>query len=209
MKTAVRLFARAACFVACLGALPPALAASGLDTQARPLDAVAGSRDERAVAERIAAAYAGFAGSHENAMRLVKGMRSGKVIALRTQARDEPAELVAFNAGSGPMSLADVNATLERARASLARAGVTRPGASEIQAAVAGGAIAREGRSESVPATAVASASPSATATATAIANANAIEPAPAVASRVPTAWGRYRPMVRVSRTFESLPGIQ
>ena len=141
MKPAAKIMTGVVLIAAIMSITNNARAATALEAQARLLDAAAAQRNPNEIAERVAAPFATFAGSSANALNLVKGMRSGKVIALRTEHRDRPAELVAFNAANGPLEWGDVHAALSVAQSVLARNGITRPTGAQIQAALIGGKV--------------------------------------------------------------------
>lgn len=126
--------------LAALGATRHA-AAGDLDSQSRLLDAAAASRSAASVAEEIGARYAALAGSRENAIKLARGLYSGKVIALRTPDANGNPSLTAFDLPSGGMSWGDVQAALALTQATLARMGIRQPTGAEVQAALLGGTI--------------------------------------------------------------------
>lgn len=116
-------------------------AAGDLDSQSRLLDAAAASRSAASVAEEIGSRYAALAGSRENAVKLARGLASGKVIALRTPDAYGNPSLIAFDLPSGGMSWGDVQAALALTQATLARAGIRQPTGAEVHAALLGGTI--------------------------------------------------------------------
>lgn len=116
-------------------------AAGDLDSQSRSLDAAAASRSAASVAEEIGSRYAILAGSRENAVKLARGLYSGKVIALRTPDAYGNPSLTAFDLPSGGMSWGDVQAALALTQATLARLGIRQPTGADVQAALLGGTI--------------------------------------------------------------------
>lgn len=108
-------------------------------------DAIAagGSAGTQPSAEEIGARYATFAGSRENAVKLARGLASGKVIALRTPDQYGNPSMVAFDVPSGGMSWNDVQNVLANTQAALARLGIRQPTGAEVQAALLGGVVRR------------------------------------------------------------------
>jgi len=125
---------------AALGAARHA-AAGDLDSQSRSLDAAAASRSAASVAEEIGARYAILAGSRDNAVKLARGLFSGKVIALRTPDAYGNPSLIAFDLPSGGMSWGDVQAALALTQSTLARLGIRQPTGADVHAALLGGTI--------------------------------------------------------------------
>lgn len=89
---------------------------------------------------RIATDYSAWAGGRDNAEALVSGLHRGTSITLSTQGTGNAVSLAGFTP-HGPMSYADVNAALARAREDLVRLGVRQPTAEQIQAALIGGDV--------------------------------------------------------------------
>ena len=122
-------------------ALSRHVAAGDLDSQSRLLDAAAASRSAASVAEEVGAQYASLAGSRENAVKLARGLYSGKVIALRTPDAYGNPSLIAFDLPSGGMSWGDVQAALALTQSTLARHGIRNPTGADVHAALLGGTI--------------------------------------------------------------------
>jgi hypothetical protein len=89
---------------------------------------------------RLAAQYSAWAGGRANAEALVSGMRNGSAITLVTGGADRNMSLAGFTP-PGAMGYGNIEAALAGAQRSLARAGITRPTAEQIQAALIGGEI--------------------------------------------------------------------
>jgi hypothetical protein len=89
---------------------------------------------------RIASQYSSWAGSRANAEALVTGLRNGSAVTIVTTGADRSMSLAGFSPAS-PMSYDNVNSALLNAQRSLARAGITKPTAEQIQAALIGGEV--------------------------------------------------------------------
>lgn len=99
------------------------------------------TRSAASVAEEIGARYAILAGSRDNAIKLARGLFTGKVIALRTPDAYGNASLIAFDLPSGGMSWGDVQAALALTQSTLARLGIRQPTGADVHAALLGGTI--------------------------------------------------------------------
>jgi len=150
MRPAAKILTGIVLIAAMMSTAQNVRAAGELEERARALDAVAASRNATAISERIAAQYAQFAGSSANAVSLVKGLRTGKVMKLRSRHGDGPDELVAFNASNGALEWGDVHSALAVSQARLARLGIMQAGPKQIQATLLGGTVvdAEGGRHE-------------------------------------------------------------
>src|SRR2546423_1614882 len=62
-----------------------------IDASVRALDNTAASRGQSQVAQKIASRFTGLAGSSDNALALVEGLRSGTAIDLKTTSTGTPA----------------------------------------------------------------------------------------------------------------------
>lgn len=114
-----------------------ALCTTGFSAAASGLSA---TPDNHANAE-LAEAYAAFAGSHGNAQALVDGLLNGTRITLvMPHAMHGPAQST-FTPRTGKLGYDNVRTALTLAQAALAKAGITRPTASQIEAVLNGGAI--------------------------------------------------------------------
>lgn len=91
-------------------------------------------------ATRLATQYSSWAGGQSNADSLVAGLRNGAPVTLVTNGADRSVSIAGFSP-TGPMSYGAVNNALSNAQRSLARLGITRPNAEQIQAALIGGEV--------------------------------------------------------------------
>jgi hypothetical protein len=89
---------------------------------------------------RIASQYASWAGSRANAEALVTGLRNGTPVTIVTTGADQNMSLAGFSPAS-PMSYTNVNTALLNAQRALSRAGIGKPTAEQIQAALIGGEV--------------------------------------------------------------------
>ena len=89
---------------------------------------------------RIASQHSSWAGSRANAEALVTGLRNGTPITLVTTGADRSMSLAGFSP-AGSMSYGNVNNALLNAQRSLTRAGIAKPTAEQIQAALIGGEV--------------------------------------------------------------------
>ena len=91
-------------------------------------------------ATRLSSQYTEWAGGRSNADSLVAGLRNGAPITLVTNGADRSVSLAGFTP-TASMSYGNVNAALSNAQHSLARIGITKPTAEQIQAALIGGEV--------------------------------------------------------------------
>ena len=91
-------------------------------------------------ASRLATHYAAWAGGQSNADALVAGLRTGSPVTLVTNGADRSVSIAGFTP-SAPMSNGAVSNALNNAQRSLARLGINRPNAEQIQAALIGGDV--------------------------------------------------------------------
>ena len=89
---------------------------------------------------RLSSQYTSWAGSKANADAIVGGLARGSSITLVTSGPDGRASLAGFTP-AGPMSSEGVRSALASAQQTLARVGITRPTAEQIQAALIGGDV--------------------------------------------------------------------
>jgi hypothetical protein len=89
---------------------------------------------------RIASQYSSWAGSRANAEALVNGLHNGSPITIVTGGADRNMSLAGFSPSS-TMSYDNVNKALLNAQRALARAGIAKPTAEQIQAALIGGEV--------------------------------------------------------------------
>ena len=121
-----------------------------------PLAAAQSQGDERAAREyvatvaKIAAGYAVFAGSEDNAVALVEALHEGVPVNLSFAQADPAGALpavVTIDPPTGPMDWNDVRMALMLARDSMVGIGVSRPSGEQLHAVLMGGeAIAPSGR---------------------------------------------------------------
>jgi hypothetical protein len=93
-----------------------------------------------AEATRLSAQYSDWAGGRSNADSLVAGLRNAAPVTLVTNGPDRGASIAGFTP-SAPMSYGAVGSALSDARRSLARVGISKPNAEQIQAALIGGEV--------------------------------------------------------------------
>ncbi len=113
----------AACFAASLALATHAIAATAASDSAR-----------------LASQYSEWAGGRSNADSLVAGLRNGAPITLVTNGANRAVSIAGFTPTSS-MSYANVGGALANAQRSLAKVGVTKPTAEQIQAALIGGEV--------------------------------------------------------------------
>jgi hypothetical protein len=91
-------------------------------------------------ATRLTTQYSDWAGGRDNADSLVAGLRNGAPIALVTNGANRAVSIAGFTPSSS-MSYGSVGAALANAQRSLAKVGITKPTAEQIQAAIIGGEV--------------------------------------------------------------------
>jgi hypothetical protein len=91
-------------------------------------------------ATKLSAQYSNWAGGRSNADSLVAGLRNAAPIALVTNGPDRSVSIAGFTP-LAPMSYGAVGSALASAQRSLARVGINKPNAEEIQAALIGGEV--------------------------------------------------------------------
>lgn len=91
-------------------------------------------------ATKLTTQYSDWAGGRSNADSLVAGLRNAAPITLVTNGPDRAVSIAGFTP-SAPMSYGAVGTALSNAQHSLARIGVTKPNAEQIQAALIGGEV--------------------------------------------------------------------
>lgn len=211
--------------------------AGDLDSQSRLLDAAAATRSTHSVAEEVGSRFEPLAGSRENAVKLAKGLYSGKVIALRTLDASGNDSMVAFDLPSGGMTWGEVQATLELTKSTLAKHGVHNPTGTQVQAALLGGTLTKPdgstvglegvvrmraqgadwqsvtqkaGAASEAVAKTLASAQGRVAQLPVAVTNANGMPIYAEVNEPVirPSPWAQYRPVLRPSRQIEHETGV-
>lgn len=118
---------------------PRALAASLAAALALAANAMAATAPSSETG-RLTTQYTDWAGGKPNAEAIVTGLRNGSPITLVTSGSDHSVSIAGFTP-SAPMSYGSVSSSLAAAQRSLARMGITRPTAEQIQAALIGGEI--------------------------------------------------------------------
>ena len=129
---------------AVLLALTPAAFAqtSTLDTQVATLDQSGANRGQALVAQKIASNFGTLAGSDENALALVKALRSGDTVKLSyAGAEGSSPTVTSIDPPTGKMGWGNVKISLALAQDVLARAGITNPTGEQLQAALNGGSV--------------------------------------------------------------------
>jgi hypothetical protein len=106
-----------------------------------------GDMATRLAPSAIVEEFAEFAGSADNAIALVEGLRSGGEIILT--GRDE--SVVRFAPATGPLGYGNVSLALSLAQTNLTLHGLFDPDAQEIAAAMAGGDVVVAGESVTLP----------------------------------------------------------
>ena len=95
-------------------------------------------------ATRLSSQYSDWAGGRSNSDSLVAGLRNGAPVTLVTNGADRSVSIAGFTPG-GSMSYGSVASTLDNAKRSLARIGIDKPTAEQIQAAIIGGEVTTKG----------------------------------------------------------------
>jgi hypothetical protein len=99
------------------------------------------------VAGKIASGFDNFAGSKENSIALVKALRNGTHATLThktpatTPGGTPTTTTTVYDPPTGKMGWGNVKISLALAQDSLTRAGITRPTAEQLQAALSGGNV--------------------------------------------------------------------
>ena len=89
---------------------------------------------------RLSSQYSDWAGGRSNADSLVAGLRNGAPITLVTNGPDRSVSIAGFTPTSS-MNYSGVGNALSNAQRSLAKVGITKPTAEQIQAALIGGEV--------------------------------------------------------------------
>ena len=103
-------------------------------------NAMAASAPAPTEATRLASQYSDWAGSRSNAEALITGLRNGAPVTIVTNSPDRSVSIAGFTPASA-MSYGNVASALSGAQHSLARLGIRKPNAEQIQAALIGGEI--------------------------------------------------------------------
>ena len=156
MKSTMRVLS--ASLIIALSPIAVAEATTGeVETVAATLDATAAIRGQGLVAGKIASNFTNLAGSDKNALALVNALRNGTDATLTYSAPAAGGTTTATTGGStspggttttttydpptGKMGWGNVKIALALAQDSLARAGITKPTAEQLQAALNGGDV--------------------------------------------------------------------
>jgi hypothetical protein len=118
---------------------PRALAASLAAALALAANAMAATAPSSETS-RLMTQYVDWAGGKPNAEALITGLRNGSPITIVTSGPDHSVSIAGFTP-SAPMSASAVSSALAGAQRSLARMGISRPTAEQIQAALIGGEV--------------------------------------------------------------------
>lgn len=108
-----------------------------LNAQTQRMDSLAASQGQTTVTRKIAADFADFAGSRENAEALAAGLRNGAEISLTGAAGGT----ATFTPPTGHMGNGNVYKSLALAKQQLASIGITDPTPEQIQTALMGGTV--------------------------------------------------------------------
>jgi len=92
-------------------------------------------------ATRLTSQYSEWAGGKSNADALIAGLRNGSPITIVTNGSDRSVSIAGFTPAAS-MRYGSVGSALSNAQRSLARIGITKPTAEQIQAALIGGEVA-------------------------------------------------------------------
>ncbi|MEP7068264.1 MAG: hypothetical protein ABI789_03440 [Usitatibacter sp.] len=119
-----------------------------VETVAATLDATAANRGQGLVAGKIASNFTNLAGSDKNALALVNALRNGTDATLAYSApaaggttTTTTTTTTTYDPPTGKMGWGNVKIALALAQDSLARAGITKPTAEQLQAALNGGDV--------------------------------------------------------------------
>ena len=93
---------------------------------------------------RLSSQYSEWAGGKANSDSLVAGLRNGTPVTVVTNGADRTVSIAGFTP-SAPMSYGSASAALSSAQRSLARLGIAKPSADQIQAALIGGEVTTAG----------------------------------------------------------------
>ena len=113
--------------------------AEQLEQEAHATDQLAANRDS-AIADALVEDFTAWAGSPDNARSLVDGLHDAKVIQLSTRAEGE-ANIARIGSPGKPMGFGDVIIALTLIQQELKRAGVAKPNANQMRAAMTGDKI--------------------------------------------------------------------
>src|SRR5438477_5025954 len=131
-------------------ATPPS---GSIDTETHKLDTTAENHGQAQVATRIASDFTTLAGSRDNALALVRALRSGTQVTLTSTTTSTTGgsgttgttSSTSFTPPTGKMGWGNVFISLALAQSSLAQLGITKPTAAQLQAALMGGSVTGAG----------------------------------------------------------------
>ena len=153
MRTQMKLKVLVAATI--LAFAPPALADDAstgngsVDAQVSTLDKTGASRGQAQVAARIASQFGRVAGSDANALALVNGLRNGTTVTLTSTTTTKGPDgkpvstttTTTIAPPTKPMGWGNVRIALALAQSQLQQAGITKPTAEQLQAALTGGTL--------------------------------------------------------------------
>ena len=155
MKGHVRILAAAVLLA--LAPLAQAQTSGGdVDSQVRVVDNIAANRGQTQVATRIASSFTNLAGSEDNALALVRALREGTTVKLTSTAtagtgtNTSTTTTTSFTPATGKMGWGNVRIALALAQDALLKAGITKPTAEQLQAALNGGDVTVNGKTVSL-----------------------------------------------------------
>jgi len=130
-------------------ATPPS---GSIDTETQKLNTTGENHGQTLVATRIATDFTTLAGSRDNALALVRALRSGTQVTLTstttsttggtgTTGATGTTSSTSFTPPTGKMGWGNVFISLALAQSSLAQLGITKPTAAQLQAALMGGSV--------------------------------------------------------------------
>lgn len=113
------------------------------------------SAAELVAANRLASEFETLAGSRENALSLVKGLRSSTPVSLATSAQSDASNRLVFSPPTPPMGYGEVSRALSLTRDKFAAQGITHPTPEQLRTVLMGEAnVSGAGRSTQVVGTA-------------------------------------------------------
>ncbi len=124
------------------GAISAASGGAAASSAAGAAGAAAGraSIAEPVAASRLASEFAAFAGSRENALSLVRGLRDSTPVALTAGGQAAASSRLIFSPPTKPMGYGEVSRALSLTRSHLAAQGIINPTPAQLQMALMGGA---------------------------------------------------------------------
>lgn len=126
------------------GAASGAISAKSGETAASSKTAAAGavsgheSAAELVAANHLASEFETLAGSHENALNLINGLRSSTPVSLTASGQSGTSGQLVFSPPTPPMEYGEVSRALSLTRAKLAAQGITNPTPKQLQMVLLG-----------------------------------------------------------------------